>query len=526
MQLWAVGYSGSILHGAKVGFWPYISQVRLLPKPPDAQLQVRVIASQSGADQVKIKLSGSNHHAFEKNAAPEQIPSVNHSPSQRGDPWTLDYPGAEAHLRIELEDGTYKTYYDAGLTYDPYHSLKATSEWSKEHWARAVGFALVAAFALLVAAFTVLLFTRPLWILYLYRKRCNLIEQIELPGVGKLLHFLLKFTVLPWFVTHPRTLGSWISANRDLAAAAWTTSFKTPTSTAPEKADVDVPYVALPVQVKDVSSRSLHQPAAKDFEGLFHGVRSVVQIVGPGGGGKTTLAKHIGDLALAGGEIAAFQACRLPIWVDEDFTDLRAVVKRKLNGWYKAGEDIEELLINALLENGLLLVMVDRVSERLPSTREYLGKVHGTLRCNALVITTRVPIAMEVPEQQFIYPQALDSGTLLNFMTLIIKYYFQNREESEARPFSTIKEQLELGNRLADLITVRTGIGENSREIPMLPLPVVLFISDAVSLVKQGRSLEDLPKSLPDVYAKYLRRINPKVPGIEIGRTMKTCYGP
>jgi hypothetical protein len=55
------------------------------------------------------------------------------------------------------------------------------------------------------------------------------------------------------------------------------------------------------------------------------------------------------------------------------------------------------------------------------------------------------------------------------------------------------------------------------KEVPMLPLPVVLFVSEAIALLEKGEGLEALPKSLPDVYANYLRRINPKVPGVENG---------
>jgi hypothetical protein len=92
-----------------------------------------------------------------------------------------------------------------------------------------------------------------LWILYLYRKVkiYELVEQIELPGVGRLLQFVLKLTILPWFVTHPRTLRAWIRANRTEAAAAWGTSATTPVAMNREKAEVDVPYVALPVEVTE-----------------------------------------------------------------------------------------------------------------------------------------------------------------------------------------------------------------------------------------------------------------------------------
>jgi hypothetical protein len=516
-QVWAVGDKGTILHGERRGVEPYISEVLLLPKLPGAELQVRVIDDQKGAGQpLKLTLYGLRKHSLQIGSPLKQVTPTAQPPA-RGDPWVFSFnptdidvdPGTEAHFQILLEQGTYKTTYDVDLTYDRYRFFR-------DHWAATLAVASVGA---LLATLVLLLLTRPLWILFLYRKLkiYNFVEQIEVPGVGKLLQFFLKFTVLPWFVTHPRTLRAWVSANRTEAAGAWATSLKTPATTERERTDVDVPYVALPVEVKDVSSRLLHQPAAEDFESLFHGGRSVVQIVGPGGGGKTTLARHIGDLALAGGEAGAFKGCRLPIWIDEDFTDLRAVVKRKINSWYESGEDIEEPLLNALLENGLLLVMVDRVSERLPATRDYLGKVHGSVRCNALLITTRQPIALEVPEQRFIYPQALDSSTLLNFMTEIIKYYFRGAEDAKDRPFSTLESQLELGKRLAALIAVRISTGDGAKEIPMLPLPVVLFVSDAVAVVKEGRRLDELPKSLPDVYANYLRRINPKSPGLENG---------
>ena len=35
------------------------------------------------------------------------------------------------------------------------------------------------------------------------RRRRVLVTQIKVPGVGELLQFLLKFTVVPWFFTHP-----------------------------------------------------------------------------------------------------------------------------------------------------------------------------------------------------------------------------------------------------------------------------------------------------------------------------------
>lgn len=55
--------------------------------------------------------------------------------------------------------------------------------------------------------------------------------------------------------------------------------------------------------------------------------------------------------------------------------------------------------------------------------------------------------------------------------------------------------------RLADLIVVKVAETDNTKGIPMLPLPVVSFVSDAVASVKGGKTLDELPDSLPDVHA-------------------------
>jgi hypothetical protein len=511
-QVWAVGRNGIILHAVRRST-SFVSEVRLSPKVPGAELQVRIVEPKTGTtDPITVTAYGQNEHNFEKKAESEPINAPGRPPKE-GQPWTFDFnpakdigvePGQKAYLRIQLEQGSHKAYYYAELTYDPYRIFL-------DHWALTLG---VSAVIVLLFTLTTLLFVRPLLLLYFYRrlKLYQVVEQIQVPGLGQLLQFVLKLTVLPWFVTHRRTLSAWAQANRHRAAAGWEASHHAPMTSDVGSANLSIPYVALPVVVKDVSARTLDQPTAEDLEVLFSARRSVVQIAGPGGGGKTTLAKHIGDFALAAGEIGAFKSCRLPIWIDEDFTDLRGVVRRKINGWFDSGGDIEDILLNALLEKGLLLVMVDRVSERKAETQDYLCKVHGSVRCNALLITTRQPLAMEIAEQRLVFPQALDSGTLLRFMLQIIEHLSAG-EGGENKPFQTAKSQTDLANRLADLIEVKIATAEGAKEVPILPLPVVLFVSDAVAQVKQGRSLEELPHNLPDVYANYLRRVNPKLPG-------------
>jgi photosystem II stability/assembly factor-like uncharacterized protein len=398
-QLWAVEDTGEILRGVRTRDEPYISEVKLAPGPLGADLQVRVIEPHGydPAKQVQLTLSGSRKRSFEIDHNVHPISAKSQPPQGPGEPWTFHFnpkeldvqAGTDIHLQIALRSEGHEASYEVDLPYDPYRFFA-------DHW---VATAIVAFVTTLITILILLLIARPLWIVYLYRKLklYNLVEQIDIPGVGKLLQFLLKFTLLPWFVNHPRTLRAWAKANRSKAAAAWAAAFETPVAVLGQTVEQHVPYVALPVQLRDVSVRTLSQPTAKDFEILFQGPRNVVQIVGPGGCGKTTLARRIGDLALAGGEPGGFEHCRLPIWVDEDFTDLFDVVKRKVNSWYNTGEDIEGTLVRALLENGLLVVMIDRVSERLPGTQAYLAKVHGSVRCNALLLTTRQPIVVEIP---------------------------------------------------------------------------------------------------------------------------------
>ena len=508
---WAAGSEGRILHGKVDGFYPYVSEVRLA----GAELQVRISDGAKVSDDLpeELNLYGSNEHNHQANIPPEKINAKLDRPHTAGGEWVLHFDPADigvsrgeiAYLQIELKRGDYSQDYRVALRYDPYHLVR-------QHRVLSLILFLV---ALLVATLTVLLFTRPLWNLYLYRKLkvYSVVEQIDIPGLGKILQLVLKLTVLPWFVTHRRTLRAWVIANRAAAGNAWDANFKLTTVDPSEQKRLDIPYVPLPLAIEDAGPRrSLPQPAPEDFDSLFKGKRSVVQVIGQGGGGKTTLARHIGSLALAGGEPGGLKECRLPVWVDEDTTDLWEVIKRKVESWQAEGDSLEDEFLKALIENGLLLILFDRVSERLTTTQEYLGRVHGKLRCNALILTARRPIAMEVAEKRFVYPQPLDSATLLNFMTAVIQHCVPNGGDD--KPFATIQSQLELGKRLADLITVRIGAGDQVREIPVLPLPVILFVTSAIDLIANMRSLDEVPKSLPNIYTDYLRRINPKTAGV------------
>lgn len=210
---------------------------------------------------------------------------------------------------------------------------------------------------------------------------------------------------------------------------------------------------------------------------------------------------------------------RIPVWVDEDLdksNSLFDTIKRKLAGWLPE-EEIETEFLEALLRKQRILVIIDRISERSASTLQHIVTIHGYLHVEALVITTRKPLTFEAGPSTFLYPQALDSSSLLHFMTSLLRQH-KEQEESGKEPFASLEDQLALGKRLAALIRVR-GIDGNPQDVPILPLPVKIFVDNAIVLIRQGRFPKDLPSTLPDVYFRYLEQINPKSPAISHAMT-------
>ena len=92
--------------------------------------------------------------------------------------------------------------------------------------------------------------------------------------------------------------------------------------------------------------------------------------------------------------------------------------------------------------------------------------------------------------------------------SLLAQYNDEDSKAEEKKPLAKIGDQLELGKRLAAMITVRTKDG--SEEVPILPLAVKLFVEQSVNLVRKGHPLKELPRSLPGTYYRYLEGLNPK----------------
>lgn len=70
-----------------------------------------------------------------------------------------------------------------------------------------------------------------------------------------------------------------------------------------------------------------------------------------------------------------------------------------------------------------------------------------------------------------------------------------------------LDQQIALAPKLAKLY--RDSGGGAGDDTPMLPLPVCLFVDEALRLIRTGQSLNALPSRLPQIYSRYLEAVNP-----------------
>src|SRR5262249_30225070 len=144
-----------------------------------------------------------------------------------------------------------------------------------------------------------------------------------------------------------------------------------------------------------------------------------IQILGPGGSGKSTFAAQLGRWALQGLSSGA-GGLMIPIFIKQRTSDLAASVKGELMRIVEHDDDVDDALLASVIRRKRLLIIVDSLSEWPEVERNHVERIGGLMPIGALVVTSRRPINSE----QFL---EINIGTLdIASMFYFRQQYFQH----------------------------------------------------------------------------------------------------
>jgi photosystem II stability/assembly factor-like uncharacterized protein len=516
---WGPG-EGGFAKGTYAGYYPFLVAARIsqtLPESPRLELQLRCDSTYDGP--VKLLVYGRNESKFKRERRGDLVP---YRGSWHPQTCTFDAvpfipddlevrSGDELYFDLTVETGEDYESYEFHAPYDPWR-------WFNDH-RKPLG--AVAAIVIVFTALFTLLFVQPLWNLRLYLAlKQPLIDKLfAIPLAGPVLELIFNLCTfgLPWFVAHSRTLDAWVAEHRSAIERRWgEETLPARAAASDQQRTIEAtPYVPLPLSIGDPSAGTLiSQPTSDDISKLFSEKRTVIQVIGAGGAGKTTLARQCGLWALMGGRPGGIRGhAMLPVWIDDDMAadqkplkPLIAVVQDKLATLLPEAK-MDDLLLRALLKKQRMLPIIDRLSERSAATQEYVGKIYSSTRAEALLITTRRAIAVEGVTPIRVFPQPLNERTLLYFMQVLLQSGGANDKPEPTNV--SLDKQVKLDEKLSALY--RNSVRADGN---LLPLPVRLFVEEAKGIIAASGSLDSLPQSIPDVYSRYLERVNPDNPSV------------
>jgi hypothetical protein len=518
-SLWAVEFGGTILHASVAGRHSFIRGARFELGSHGPTLQLEVVCPDNRyTEPLSLQVTARNKYKFETQKPGFRVP-IARQPAECGNrnvPIDLSDlemgSGDVAYFDIEWKAGDDLTVYQFHQRYDAWR-------WFLDHRKQ-----LAAAAALLGVILTLAVFLRlrPLWNLRIYQflKLAKIDKLSGLPLVGAPLQVLLKLCTvgLPWFVTHSRTLDAWVRSQSDLMERKWgQETLPARAGDSVQRAIESTSYIPLPLRLADPESGEvISAPSASAIAALFSVERTVIEVIGPGGAGKTMLARQFGRWALRGGRPGGFPGhAMIPVWIDEDLSEkdnpLAGVVRGKLAALLPE-EKLDDAFLEALLKKQKLLIVLDRLSERSVATQQYIGRIYRSVRAEALLITARTHVPVQGAALVILYPQPLNQDNLLHFMTSLLSPGANGTKDAVAPDAVSIDDQLALGKKLAALY--RTASRADGSQAPILPLPVRLFVEEAKRIIREGRSLDGLPLSVPEVYSRYLEQVNPEEPSL------------
>ena len=343
-------------------------------------------------------------------------------------------------------------------------------------------------YILILLILTIILLTAPLTLLFVYEKVPvkGIVENLPKPynNLSKVIDFILP---LKYFGHHPRVLDAWVRS--------YLIDYSRNYLSLDQKAILGS-YTPLPI--KEGSSASIiDSPSSEYFSKFFSTKRTVLEIIGIGGSGKTSLAFEIGCWCLAQGKgtYLIHHPC-IPVFISTDISDLVQYLQENWKAWFQ--KDVDKGLFETLLKKQRILVIIDGLSEKSTIMQKYIAKIHGTVPVNSLIVTSRYNTDFFIRDETSLYTVALSSDKLLHFMTTKL-----NEREIKL----SVEQGLLLGHRLAQLFYYK------HTELPITPLLIKLAL-DRLNVGSAEISAEEvinnIPVSIPEIYFDYLRSLNPK----------------
>jgi len=353
---------------------------------------------------------------------------------------------------------------------------------------------IVGVFSTLLIVWSLLLWLRPLALLYLGEKLRPL-PRLQVPiGFCSVELSARELLLLRFFEHRPRVLDAWTAHCRE----TYCRNFEAKRTVQERKVHVPLPVA--------VDGRQVPAPTARDFGAIFARTRGCLLICGADGAGKTSLACCLARWAMADDPTARLcDHVLLPVLIEHDLEASAAngsghgALVEAVRGQVQAllGDDVtvSEELIGALLRRRRLLVIVDRLSASNDALAGALRPGHADFPAHALVVISRGEEPLEGVPRTVVQPQRIEGSHLLSFLDAYLSQCGQRQRLDDAACFEACRQ-------LATLV--------GGREITPL---FARFFAELLMTRSEGEA--GLPRTVPDLMRAYVLQRNRAVPAAQ-----------